>query len=408
VYGAHQDWLGGPVFNVELLPAAHGDSIWIEYGNPGAPRRIVIDGGPASTYEGALRARLLSLKREKRIDLLIVTHIDSDHIDGTIILLREAQTLRVRFGEIWFNAWPQLSGMEQATYQPLQGEFLGGLLSAPHLIKAWNAQTAGRSIAIPDEGKPAIPDEGQEDLPSFPLPDGATLTLLSPGLRQLRRLRSRWLAAIRDFSPGDTAEALQRLEQRRNYSPPPAPAVFGRQAPGDDRSVANGSSIAFLLEYDRASCILAGDAHPRVLAASLRRLAEERRKTIRVDAFKLPHHGSISNVSKDLLSRVECRRWLVSTNGDIFKHPNIETAELIASQSKEPPEFLCNYKCGTTVALDSAAQGRWRTRFPGDGASPGPSGGLLVELAPTAGRPSSQGRRRTAAPSARRRRTAAR
>jgi len=57
---------GLPVFRVELLPAAHGDGIWIEYGNAKKPGRLLIDGGPVSTYADGLRAgskpRLLSVR----------------------------------------------------------------------------------------------------------------------------------------------------------------------------------------------------------------------------------------------------------------------------------------------------------------------------------------------------------
>ena len=94
---------------LEILPAAHGDAIWIEYGDPKKPRRIVIDGGPATSYEAGLHRRLQLLPaNDRRIDLLVVTHIDTDHIDGPIILLQVAKKLKITVGEIWFNGWTQL------------------------------------------------------------------------------------------------------------------------------------------------------------------------------------------------------------------------------------------------------------------------------------------------------------
>src|SRR5689334_23186251 len=118
------------MFRVELLPAQHGDAIWIEYGSLKSPHRIVIDGGPASSYKAGLGKRVRMLAEGKRqIDLLVITHIDADHIDGSIILLQEADELGVQFGEIWFNGWRHIKGSEPATYAPLQGEFVGGLLA---------------------------------------------------------------------------------------------------------------------------------------------------------------------------------------------------------------------------------------------------------------------------------------
>lgn len=370
------------MFQLELLPAAHGDAIWIEYGNQEKPHRILIDGGPAATYESALRKRVLLLPpSDRHIDLLVVTHIDADHIDGAIILLREAEQLGLTFGEIWFNGWPQIAKAETEGFQPLQGEFLSALLNFPRYKECWNARTGGLPIQVPDEG----------ELPTWEFPEGARdsarITLLSPGTRQIARLRARWASALRDFSPGDSEEALRRLNAREEYRPPPPLPVFGAPTFGDDRSPANGSSIAFLIEHEGASCLLAGDAHARVLATTLRRLADARAYghvgALRIDAVKLPHHGSASNISPDLLSTLNSRYWLVSTNGQLYQHPNRTMADLVASQSREVPEFLCNYDCATTRALAAVqwgAQGTVRTSYPGKGAAVGPAGGLLFDL----------------------------
>jgi beta-lactamase superfamily II metal-dependent hydrolase len=366
------------MFRLEVLPAAHGDAIWIEYGDPRRPRRIVVDGGPAATYETGLYRRLLLLPaQDRRIDLLLVTHIDTDHIDGTIILLQTAEQLGISFGEIWFNGWAQLAKEKQQAegLKPIQGEFLGALLNFPRYKEHWNTRFEGLPIKVPDEGKP----------PTFDLPDEAKVTILSPGTRQINRLRARWVSALREFSPGDQEEALRRLQARREYRPPSPIPVFAVPSFGDDRSVANGSSIAFLLEHDEVSCLLAGDAHPRVLAASLKRLIASRGPghgdRLRLDAFKLSHHGSMGNVNEEVLSTVECPRWIVSTNGAVYHHPDRQTAELVARSCRGVPDFLCNYESATTLSLaDSGAKPRWRTCYPGKGVPPGQAGGILVEL----------------------------
>lgn len=365
------------MFRVELLPAAHGDSIWIEYGDPDRPRRILIDGGPAPTYEPGLFKRLQTLKKNERIDLFVVTHIDSDHIDGAVILLQHAKDLGVKFDEVWFNGWRHIKDAEGDNLQPLQGEFLGALLER-EVRDEWNASAKTRSKAI------AVPDA--EPLPTWDLPDNARLTLLSPGPAQIKRLRARWSAAMRDFA-GDSVEALRRLKERREYRPPAPPPVFGGgKTYGSDRSPANGSSIAFLLEHDGVAVLFGADAYARVLADSLRRLSEARNPgrglPIRLDAFKLPHHGSLANVSEELVTATLCSRYLVSTNGAVFGHPDRETAELIAKHAPAS-EFLCNYKSDTTLAFaDARATPRWRTHYPGDGVPAGDFGGFVLDLAP--------------------------
>jgi hypothetical protein len=123
-----------------------------------------------------------------------------------------------------------------------------------------------------------------------------------------------------------------------------------------------------------------------VLAESLKHLlagGPEHHGRLRLDAFKLSHHGSMGNVNEDLLSLVECPRWIVSTNGDVYHHPDRQTAELVARSSRGVPEFLCNCESRTTLAFaDTAERPRWHTRYPGKGVPRGQAGGILVDLAP--------------------------
>lgn len=368
-----------------MLPAAHGDALWIEYGSGSALRRVSIDCGPAHTYEPGMRKFLAGLpKAERRVELFVVTHIDADHIDGSLILLQERQALDFKPGELWFNGWDQLQASERDAFAPLQGEFLTSLMEMdPDLKVRWNKSFDGKAVFVPDGGA----------LPTVRLAGGARITLLGPGPEELKRLRARWSSAIRDFSPGDAAEARRRLLERREYVPPAAPAVFSGKSPGSDHTPANGSSISFLLEVGDASILLAGDAHARTLERNLKRLCDERSLArLPVSAVKLPHHGSVANVSVGWLKLVQTRDWLVSTSGAVFAHPDIEMAQLVALHSPVKPCFHFNYDSRTTQLLDHNSS--WDVVYPTGDA------GLLVELtAQGAVRPSNS---RSAAKTARR------
>ena len=99
------------MFRIEMLPAAHGDCLWIEYGSGSTVHRILIDGGPAHAYP-ALRERILHLPAyERRFELLVITHIDADHIEGVIRLLLDAEALACSFERIWFNGRDQLNAV---------------------------------------------------------------------------------------------------------------------------------------------------------------------------------------------------------------------------------------------------------------------------------------------------------
>ena len=87
----------GKRFLVTLLPALHGDCIWIEYGEEGT----ILSG--ADRRRSGRRVRRASgrtssdyLPSSATVELLVVTHIDADHIDGIVKLLRHPE-LGVKF-----------------------------------------------------------------------------------------------------------------------------------------------------------------------------------------------------------------------------------------------------------------------------------------------------------------------
>lgn len=78
--------------NLEVLSASYGDCIFLSIKRKEKEFNILVDGGLTSTYynvrnkrnpNGPLKLLLDDLKTEGRhIDLLIITHIDDDHIGG--------------------------------------------------------------------------------------------------------------------------------------------------------------------------------------------------------------------------------------------------------------------------------------------------------------------------------------
>jgi beta-lactamase superfamily II metal-dependent hydrolase len=321
---------------IDMLPAGHGDCLVVTYGDP--PHRILVDGGTAPSYGAALAPYLeRHADAPLHFDLVVVTHVDSDHIDGAVMFLQDRQRLGVRFDEIWFNGWPQLPPGRG----PVVGEFLGALLPDDR----WNVRFARQAVVLPGE------DGELDELPVVPLPDGATLTLLSPTLKALRRLRSEWAEVVEEagFTPGDEQRSLELLAKRKAIQP----RARGVALYGGDNAVANGSSIAFLLEADGRSCLLTGDAYAPVLHRGLEKLRRLRGvERLAIDAIKLPHHGSVKNVSADFLTGVDCQRFLVSTNGDYFRHPDPETLGLLAKTIGE---------CHVWFNHDNDVVRRWET-----------------------------------------------
>jgi beta-lactamase superfamily II metal-dependent hydrolase len=363
------------MFRIELLPALHGDSIWIEYGEARAPYRILIDGGPLHTYD-VLRARLEKVPKDERgFELMVLTHVDADHIESTVKLLN-ARELDFEVGDIWFNAWKHLLPSHKDELGPVQGEYVSALIRQHGL--PWNKAFNHGPVAIPQGADPI----------SITMPGGMRLTLLSPDTSRLAKLAPEWAKAVRaaGLEPGIAREALEDLSKRKKYRPPDelGGGRFDLTALAEvpfqsDRSPPNGSSIAFLAEYQGKSGLFLGDAHAPVVADPIKRLLAIRGEDkLAVDAIKLPHHGSRNNVSRELIELLKCPRYLISTNGDIFEHPDAESVARVIKHGGRLPGIYFNYLSDTTrIWKEAAMQGRtdFKVYFPE------PDGmGIIIDL----------------------------
>jgi hypothetical protein len=356
--------------------------------------RILIDGGPGHTYP-ALRERILHLPAEERcFELLVITHIDADHIEGVVRLLQDAQALNCTFERVWFNGRDQLNQVPDPAGEPLgalQGEMLGMLIAD---YEAW----LGRAVWNRDlPGRLAVIDRASGELPVVSLAGGCRLTLLSPDHERLLELKDNWADELREarVTSGDTQTLKSKLEASRNLRPlgdvlggedeeedrhelPTADdsdlvdalgdvlggsgGEPGAEAPfGGDTSKANGSSIALLLEYPKdrpeVRILLAGDAWPGVLATSIDTLLPDPDKRLSLTGFKLPHHGSVANISPELLARLTCTHYLISTSGAVFRHPHARAIELLldAHEGRGKPRLHFNYLSTTTAAWSDPA-----------------------------------------------------
>lgn len=326
------------MFEIEMLPADHGDCLIIRYGPAARPRRILIDGGTPSTFKRLQRYIEALPPRQRRFELLIVTHIDSDHIGGILPLLREMPG--VSFGDIWFNAWHHLTPRAQRFLGPQQGDLLGNLLSQRPKLP-WNKAFKSDTVAVPDTGA----------LPVIELDGDMKLTLLSPRWKELRELEKSWtdqafqagrIPGELPFLSGAARGGLELLGGSSRLEQLAAARFF------PDAAVANGSSIAVLAEHGGKRALLTGDAFAPVLIESLQRLPGFKGQ-VAVDAVKLPHHGSEANVSSELIKLLQSNRYLISTNGKIFKHPDEEAIARVLVNGGDEARIFFNYASETTL-----------------------------------------------------------
>lgn len=321
------------MFAVKLLPAKFGDAIVLEYGNENETHRVLIDGGTGGTRSHIL-AELAGLPADERVyELVVVSHIDRDHIEGILSLL-ERDSLPFSIGDFWFNGFPHLpDNADDEFFGAVQGERLTAALQR-HRIP-WNAAFERKAVVVPSTG----------ELPVRALPGGLVLTLLSPTMEGLAKLKPKWEAELRANNLDPTLALDSRedeVDEDESFNATDLPDIDALAATvfAGDKSEANGSSIAFLAEFDGKRALLTGDAHVPVLEAAFDRL--ENADPLHVDFFKLSHHGSKGTVSKSIIERVASPLYAFSTNGSIFHHPHAESIARVV-KGADNPTIVFNY-----------------------------------------------------------------
>lgn len=344
--------MAGKFFNIEMLPARHGDCLWIEYGDENGTNRVLIDGGPVGTFKDLSRRIDQVPAREKSFELVVLSHVDADHIEGLVRLFAE-KPLRMTVNSVWFNGWRQID-LDYRLLGPVQGEFLSALL-VDRVSDAWDLD--GPPWYVPADGP----------LPEKVLPGGLKLTLLSPSAAKLEAMKKEWKDKVEKegLTPGDLEDAWEALAEKTKFLP--KEGLLGAALSLDrllkqqfdiDEAEANGSSIAMLAEYGDMSALLLADAHPDVVAESIQRLCEARKiKRLKVGAVKIAHHGSKKNTDEALLKLISSRKYLISTSGARFKHPNKECLARIIEFGKAKQIYF-NYKSAFTTPWLAAATQR--------------------------------------------------
>ncbi|WP_454228692.1 ComEC/Rec2 family competence protein [Propioniciclava flava] len=332
------------MFAVELLAAGEGDALVVEYGPRGSTKCLLVDGGPARHWP-QVRARLLK-RKDPQYEAVVVTHIDEDHIGGILALLDDPD-LRSRVNAIWFNGYVHC-GAGGSVLGPIHGEQLtqriaqGGYKWNPGFPDPPTPGTGGPVVVRPSSPLPTIDFRG-----------GARAVVLGPGPSQLRRLGRHWekVVSAAGLTPGMGAGGAGAFMRKRNETVSTLPARVDRATLGQlatrrqtDSSAANGSSIAFVLEYEGKRLLLTGDARPAPLVAGLKRYAQLVGEAHpRFDLVKLPHHGSGANVTQQLLAEINADRYLISTNGDGYGHPDDSAIARLVLGSPHAVTIISNY-----------------------------------------------------------------
>jgi beta-lactamase superfamily II metal-dependent hydrolase len=80
------------VIKLHVVQAEYGDCLILESSTSKNSTTVLIDGGPYQTFEKHLEPSLRELPINGKFDLVVLSHIDSDHIIGLLGLLEEIRS----------------------------------------------------------------------------------------------------------------------------------------------------------------------------------------------------------------------------------------------------------------------------------------------------------------------------
>jgi glyoxylase-like metal-dependent hydrolase (beta-lactamase superfamily II) len=332
------------IFTLEAVAAKHGDCLLLHYGSRNDPRLILIDGGPSGVYTAFLRKRLEQLRQSRGnplpIDLIMISHIDDDHIRGILDLAgrveeleNEGRDVPYEITDMWFNSFADIVG------KPATASVAGIRVRSTGVDVAGEHRHAGAVIASVGQGR-ALRDsanrlvltvnEGDtliEDGWDWDIGDGLTFQIIGPRRQRIDEFQEAWDKEVRKngWATGtDLASVAAYL----------------------DKSPYNLASTVVLAKFGSKSILLTGDARGDDIVEGLRARGLLNGRSFKVNILKVPHHGSDNNVRTDFFRQVKADHYVISGDG---KHRNPEIATLrmiIDARGNERYRVHCTYRDG--------------------------------------------------------------
>lgn len=284
---------------IVIQESSNGDCIWVRFGKD-KKYNIVIDSGPG-VFAGKFRQMIKQINsNDETVDLLILTHIDDDHINGFRKSINSIEGKDIK--RIWLNGDPKQYYLNQTH----SAKNVGGLVK--------DIRKKQIEIVTPILGGTT---EKIED---------SYLTVLTPTYEDM-------------INTSKTIEDFTKHSKYSNYSLNIDDInVIDKYYP--DKSPTNKASISFILSYLDKNIAFLGDAHAEDICNGLIKYWNKGS----IDMVKLSHHGSKHNTSCELLALMECDEFIITKKSPIHK----ETISRIV-RNREIAKVYCNYDWWTST-----------------------------------------------------------
>ena len=284
------------MIKLRIVQAEYGDCFILEYGTPAQPRFALIDGGPKTVFKNHLRPELQNIHdKGGHLDLAALSHVDDDHVKGLLDLMDElckekkkGASPTITVDALWHNTFSQTIGADVedgyiAMMADKQVENKSIFLKEPSersLLQGDKLTRDAGFLDIPiNQGFKQYQPINVENALTPVVFGNLSLQVVGPTQKNLDNLRQEWL------------DWLKKQGTRDLLAP-------------TDQSVPNLSSMMFLAEADGKTILFTGDGRSDDLLEGLRQAnLLDPQGNLHVDVFKVPHHGSARNVSKDFLTK---------------------------------------------------------------------------------------------------------
>ncbi|HKY05430.1 MAG TPA: hypothetical protein VJQ56_11095 [Blastocatellia bacterium] len=342
------------MFSLDVIRARKGDCLILHYGSEDDPRLVMIDGGPSGVYGPHLKPRLDQIRQARglekaeplTVDLLMVSHVDDDHIKGILDLTKELieaksaqKPQRVQVLSLWHNSFDNIIGNtpdeltaafksqfgpasiegqlpDDATLDDVDEAIDEKTIFANLKVLSSIAQGAQLRSDVENLDFPLNPEfDGEliiarEKGEAIDMGEGLEFTVVGPMIGEVKKLHAKHQAWLKEL-------------EKEGLSPEDVLSAYV------DPSVPNLSSIVVLAEADKKRMLLTGDARGDKILEGLELVGLLKKNgKMRVDLLKVPHHGSSNNLALDFFKRVTADHYVFSGDGE-HGNPERESLEML-------------------------------------------------------------------------------
>lgn len=302
---------------VKFLKAGTGDCILINHDS----KNILIDSGNESAF---LKSEYHEIKsRGEKINFLIITHHDDDHIKGILDLFKEFEITDDKqplIDHIIFNSPRKILNKIEAKNDSNTLSYKQAYELEEYLLKHPNIKWMT-----------TINTDVETILNNLFEQNNIEIKLFTPNQDSLLNYAS-------------DKGAYLTSDHRCDWNVPLAILNKNIDDKSQDISLSNQTSIVLLIKYNSKNLLFTGDITPDRLNEIIDEL-KEKNETIDFDLIKLPHHSSYRSLNSSLLKKIKCLNFVISTNSNKHYLPNKRAILKILNHrlNNEKVNFLFNY-----------------------------------------------------------------